>query len=105
LLAFGVPRSRFLGYDPVRTNPNRVQLINELKRAGGQYLIFVHYRPEHDPHDEWVYNDADIDKSRIVWAREMYPASDQSLVEYFKKRQTFTLDADEKPPQFRARAR
>jgi hypothetical protein len=105
LLAFGVSRSRFLGYDPVRTNPNRVQLTNELKRAGGQYLIFVHYRPEHDPHDEWVYNDADIDKSRIVWAREMDLASDQRLVEYFKKRQVFTLDADAKPPQLQARAR
>src|SRR5262249_44040855 len=101
LLLLRIPREHLIAYDVVRTNPARVRLIRELRNTGGRYLIFVHYRPEHDVHDEWVYNDADIDGSKIVWAREMDSASNEKLIEYFKDRQLFTLDADEEQPLLR----
>ncbi len=46
-------------------------------------LVIVHYSPYHSPNQEWVYNRADIDGSKVVWAREMDAASDARLREYF----------------------
>jgi hypothetical protein len=72
----------------------------ELSRKG-RHLIIVRYGPEHDPYQEWVYNEADIDSSKVVWAREMNPAEDQKLIEYFKDRQIWLLNVgnDEWPPK------
>jgi hypothetical protein len=72
-----------------------------LKQQGGQHLIVVRYGPRHSSHQEWVYNEADIDNSRVVWAREMDPARNRRLLEYFKNRHAWLLDVDDdsKPAQ------
>ena len=36
--------------------------------------------------NDWVYNGADIDKSKVIWARQMDPASDRELLNYYKGR-------------------
>ena len=59
----------------------------------------VRYAPDHEPFAEWVYNDADIDSRKIVWAREMDAQNDQQLIDHFKDRQVWLLEADEKPPK------
>ncbi len=98
-LASGIPRAKCFPYEMIRPNSARAQLIENLHKQGGKYLIIVHYQPGHDGNDEWVYNNADIDGSNIVWAREMTSAEDQQLVAYFKDRQVWLLDADAKPPK------
>jgi hypothetical protein len=35
-------------------------------REGGLHLILVRYKPSHFVGEEWVYNRADIDRSRVV---------------------------------------
>jgi hypothetical protein len=55
----------------------RASIVSKLNQTPGDHLVIVRYSPEHTPHREWVYNSADIDHSRIVWAREV-PGMDLS---------------------------
>jgi hypothetical protein len=57
----------------------------------------VHYTRDHEPFYEWVYNAADIDAAKVVWARDMGLARNQYLIRYFKDRQVFLLEADKNP--------
>jgi hypothetical protein len=68
------------------------------KRPGGQ-LAVVRYAPNHDPLKEWVYNAADIDRSKVVWAREMDSPANRELLEYFKGRTAWLVEPDVSPPR------
>ena len=78
----------------------RAVLNDELGRQG-RHLIIVRYGPNHDPYQEWVYNEADIDNSKVVWAREMNPAENGNLLAYYKDRKIWLLNvgSDEFPPK------
>ena len=75
----------------------RAYIEDWLSRRPRKQLVIVHYSPEHSPDQEWVYNAADIDASKVVWARQMDPQSDARLVDYFKDREVWLLNADAKP--------
>lgn len=77
----------------------RVAAEKELKQHPGEHLVFVQYGPEHHTWLEDVYNRADIDGSRIVWARDMGPKDNQELLDYYPNRTAWLLEADEKPPK------
>jgi hypothetical protein len=68
-----------------------------LEQLPGQHLVIVRYEPTHKVFEEWVYNAADIDASRIVWAREMSPSENQTLMRYFHDRTVWLVKADEMP--------
>ncbi|MGH9502114.1 MAG: hypothetical protein ACRD20_04615 [Terriglobales bacterium] len=65
----------------------------------GNILVIVHYRQSHDPGREWVFNEADIDRSKIVWARDMGVEKNQELLQYFKDRKVWLVEPDEHPPR------
>lgn len=71
----------------------RAEIEARLRAEPGQHLIFVRYGPEHDVHAEWVYNEADIDHAKVVWARSM-GVQDGELLQYFRGRHLWILDAD-----------
>ena len=77
----------------------RAKIDTELSRLTGDQLVIVRYAPEHNYFVEWVYNEADIDKSKVVWARDMGAAEDEQLVQYFANRRPWILEADENPPR------
>ena len=79
-----------------RTHILRLQMERQLESIPGDDLVFVQYEPGHNVHNEWVYNRASIDRSPVVWARQISPAADARLKEYFSGRQVWLAVVDEK---------
>jgi hypothetical protein len=82
-----------------RGNLERAALAHQLQQLAGPQLVIVAYGPHHDVDREWVYNDADIDRSKVVWARDMGKAANQELVQYFSDRKIWFLEGDAPSPQ------
>jgi hypothetical protein len=80
-----------------RQGPERARILGQLNSLPGDQLVIVHYSPNHDYRMDWVYNEADIDGSKVVWARDMGAAKNQELIDYYKKRQVWLIQPDEKP--------
>ena len=79
-------------------NPERRIAVNRwLAGMPGKLLIFVRYSPQHIFQDEWVYNDADLDAARVVWARDLGPAENQKLRAYYPDRQVLMFEPDGRP--------
>ena len=47
----------------------RADILKTLQAEPGRHLVLVRYGQEHSIHQEWVYNEADLDAARVVWAR------------------------------------
>ncbi len=80
-----------------RGNLDRVAMTRQLEALPGPHLVIVRYGPHHDVDWEWVYNAADIDDAKIVWARAMGPQEDQELLQYFHNRKVWHLNGDQSP--------
>jgi hypothetical protein len=80
-------------------NYQRANMIAELKADTDRHLVIVRYRPDHNVHQEWVYNEADIDGAKVIWAREMDAAHNRELLEYFKGRRFWLLEPDAETPR------
>jgi hypothetical protein len=81
-------------------NMPRAEIAQELAKTPGQHLVIVRYSQKHHAIDmEWVYNGADIDGEKVVWARELYGTDMQPLLDYFKGRRVWVVDADSEPPR------
>ena len=61
--------------------------------------MLVRYGSNHDPMLDWVYNGADIDRQKVVWARDMGEARNAELLRYFNDRGVWLLDADDLRPR------
>lgn len=75
----------------------RGQALRQLRSMGGKHLVLVHYSPHHEFHYGVVFNDADIDRSPVIWARQLDPASDKALAAYYGDRDAWFFNPDELP--------
>jgi hypothetical protein len=57
-----------------------------LKKRSGQYVIFVRYAGLPSPHDEWIYNPADIDAAPVIWAQDLGHIENERLRRYYAGR-------------------
>ena len=87
---------------PIRVEPRwalrRGQLLSQLWQDGGRHLVIVRYGARHVPDEEWVYNEADIDQARVVWARDMDAVKNRELLQYFANRRVWLLEVDADGP-------
>jgi hypothetical protein len=72
--------------------PPRARILAQLKEAEGRHLIIVRYGSQHKLNEDWVYNEADIDGAKVVWAREMDRAQNRKLLDYFKDRYVWLVE-------------
>ena len=82
-----------------RSPERRILVRQQLAQLSGKQLVFVRYWPQHIFQDEWVYNEADIDASRIVWARDRGNAENEKLRHYYPDRAVWLLEPDASPPK------
>jgi hypothetical protein len=78
-------------------SPNKARILAILDRIEGKHLVLV--KPKTDPANvfQWIYNDADIDASKVVWARDMGVQENRSLLQYFRKRKMWVVDPNVEP--------
>ena len=89
----------FNWWGPVEFGKARIQIEAKLEQMPGPQLAIVRYSPEHNPLDEWVYNAANIESSKVVWAREMSAEEDRALIDYYSGRQVWLVQPDADPPK------
>jgi hypothetical protein len=79
------------------THLQRARLLEQLRQDGDRHLVLVRHL---DPnpcglgHEDWVWNEAEIDASRVVWAREMSPEQDRRLLAYYPRRRAWLLEVE-----------
>jgi hypothetical protein len=77
----------------------RARIVRQLEATPGKQLVIVRYAPDHNVHDEWVYNGADIDGGKVVWARDVPGRDLKPLLEYFRARRAWVVEADASSPK------
>lgn len=81
-------------------NPARAAVLRKLRQMTGRQLVIVRYSPDHDIYfNEWVYNRADLDSAKVIFAHDMGPEKNKELIDYFKGRHVWLVYADEEPPR------
>jgi hypothetical protein len=76
-------------------DPSRQTIQDRLAHTPGKHLILVRYDPDnHNIHDEWVYNGAEIDTAKVLWARELDEPQNKRLLAYFKDRHIWLVEPD-----------
>jgi hypothetical protein len=75
-------------------DPSRAAILEKLQHTPGKHLIVVRYSDNHNIHDEWVFNGADIDGAKVLWAREVNEEQNAKLFAYFKDRQIWLVEPD-----------
>jgi hypothetical protein len=79
-------------------NARRAKIERKLlDQDSGRHLIVVRYTGTQNPHEEWVYNRADIDASDVVWAHDMGVEENRKLIGYFKNRTVWIFLPDVDP--------
>jgi hypothetical protein len=79
---------------PQPMNAQREDVAKSLTDQGGKHVILVHYTGSQSPHEEWVYNGADIDAQDVIWAHDLGKVDNAPLLEYYKDRKIWRFQPD-----------
>jgi hypothetical protein len=86
-------------FGPGQFGAPRALVEARLEQLPGRQLAIVRYSPKHDCLDEWVYNAANIDNSKVIWAREMDTTSNLELMRYYSDRRVWLVQPDQQPAE------
>lgn len=82
---------------PERFGVERAQVEAQLSKLPGGQLAIVRYGAGHHPIDEWVYNRANIDDAKVIWARDIGTAGNLELIQYYRDRSVWLIEPDANP--------
>jgi hypothetical protein len=73
----------------------RAELIERLSKLDRRQLVIVRYpSPDWNIHEEWVYNSANIDQQRVVFAHDLGMKQNRALLDYYPDRTALLLTFD-----------
>ena len=75
--------------------PFRKPVELQLAALPGEHLVLVRYSKDHNSGEEYVYNEADIDHAKTVWAREIPGMDLGPLLQYFRNRDVWVYEPDQ----------
>jgi hypothetical protein len=75
--------------------PFRKPVEQHLAALPGEHIVLVRYSKDHNSGEEYVYNEADIDHAKTVWAREIPGVDLKPLFDYFRNRDVWLYQPDE----------
>jgi hypothetical protein len=95
------PDSRFLTWcSRTPINSERPAIRAKLNQQPGYQLVIVRQNGSgNNPLYDWVYNRADLESAKIIWANDMGPEKNQELIDYFKGRKVWLVYADKQPAE------
>ena len=89
------PSNRFLpGSAQFLTDAKHTTIDERLAKLPGGHLVLVRYGTGHQIYEELVYNHADLDGSKTIWARSLSPDQDAQLIRHYPNRDVWLLYDD-----------
>ncbi|QDU60826.1 hypothetical protein Pan216_16780 [Planctomycetes bacterium Pan216] len=78
----------------------RMGLRKRLSGLSGKHLVLVRYPPDYPLNDEWVYNGADLEGAKVLWAHDLGPERNADLMRHFADRAVWIVipAKDDEPP-------
>lgn len=73
---------------------DRADLQRTLEATPGKHVVLVRYGAGHSVHEEWVFNGADIDSSKVIWARDLPGEVNDQLLNYYRDRTIWLASPD-----------
>jgi hypothetical protein len=83
-------------------NQQRAMIEHRLEQTPGSHLVIVHYTPSHPVYREWVYNPADIEHAKVIWARDLGQECNEKLIRAFSSRSVWMIEPDLSPADLKA---
>ena len=97
----GLPYTQKLNFQTwccrVEGNRNKPRIMADLAKTPGNHLVFVKAKTGPNNLFQWIYNAADIDGSRIVWARDLGDAENAPLAASMAGRRIWMVDPNVEP--------
>jgi hypothetical protein len=79
--------------DPSLIGRGREKCIRVIESQPGNHLVFVYYPDGPQAIYEWVYNSADIDAQRVIWAHAINLQGNTELIRHYADRSVWLLTA------------
>jgi len=70
-----------------------------LQETPGNHLVFIQPALPQYRFISWMQNEADIDRARIVWARDLDASENEQLRQYYPNRRVWLLKTETMPPK------